>query len=107
LEVDSFQYLFSFNGSVQVFDIQLAQFRILLTLSLLFRSRLVSFFLKLDKSGMTYVIFKGTKTASGMCVSLFPAEPRDDNPHLTASSSFSTSQEIEQVLSSRSTSFFL
>jgi len=50
---------------------------------------------------MTYVIFKGTKTASGKCVSLFPAEPRDDNPHLTASGYFSTLQEIEQELPSQ------
>src|SRR6266849_502250 len=51
-------------------------------------SRLVSFFGGFDKSGMTYVIFKGTKTRGKMHVSRFSADPRDDNPHLIASSNF-------------------
>src|SRR5438309_6426663 len=58
-------------------------------LSLLrFCSRLISF-LRLDKSGMTYVIFKGTKTSRDSRVSQFPAEPRDDRPYLTDSNNFS------------------
>ena len=45
------------------------------------------------KSGMTYVIFKGAKTAMRSCVSLFSTESRNHSPHLTASGNFSTLEE--------------
>src|SRR2546425_6290167 len=47
-----------------------------------------AFFSRFDKSGMTYVIFKGTKTQRRI-YSLFSAESRDHNPYLTPLSSFS------------------
>ena len=45
-------------------------------------------FFRADKSGMTYVIFKGTKTAQKTSMRLFSADSREDNPHLTDSDNF-------------------